>query len=187
MTLRIFSGKLKYRTIEAPKTRLTRPASARLRQVIFDSIAPYLENAHVLDLFAGSGLLAIEAISLGAKSAILIEKGAIAYKTIHKNINKLELKQQMLLKKACAMHYLQKTHELFDIIFLDPPYTFDTSEYKNLLTIIKERNLLKKNGIIVLEIQSNIYSILDSTASNYYSILKEKKLGATILNVLTQR
>ena len=89
--MRIVAGKFKSRIINAPIGDNTRPSSDKTRQAIYNVIAPYVYDANVLDIFSGSGALAIEAISRGAKKATLIDNNLEAIKSINDNINNLKI------------------------------------------------------------------------------------------------
>lgn len=151
-TLRIISGSAKGRNIDTPKGNATRPTADRVKESIFSIIQARMPDSYILDLFAGSGSLGLEAISRGAKEAIFIEKEWTSFLTVKKNIHSLSFDSQCRVYQTDfqnALKQLHIQHEMFDIIFLDPPYL------KGLLTIaieeIVNKNLLNDNGIIIAE------------------------------------
>ena len=146
MNVRIIAGKYGGRVLDAPGRSSTHAMSERARNAMFNSIGSEIEGARVLDLFAGSGSLAFEALSRGAKSALLIEKDRIAAKIIQKNIDTLKVGQAAHVVKATVSNWLETadTGE-FDIIFADPPY-HDTQ----FSTITRAFSLLKPGALMVL-------------------------------------
>ena len=89
--MRIIAGERKGHTIVAPRGRETRPTSDRVRENIFNIVAPWVEGAHVLDLYAGSGAMGLEALSRGAANAVFVESDAEAVRAIERNLDKLRL------------------------------------------------------------------------------------------------
>ena len=175
--MRIVAGKFKSRIINAPCGDNTRPSSDKTRQAIFNVIAPYVFDANVLDIFSGSGALAIEAISRGAKKATLIDNNFEAIKSINDNINNLKI--QDLCNVINADYKVIKTlNEKFDIILLDPPYKMDVID--EILSIIKDNDLIAENGIIVFE--SDEAHSIKSEIEGY--VVKVKKYGIAHVNFL---
>lgn len=121
--MRIVSGWLGGRLIDSPGTNRTHPMSEKARGAIFNSLGD-LTGLTVLDAYAGSGALAIEAISRGAKSALAIERDTDAVKTISANITALGLEEQVnLLHKNISGWSRNNQAKQFDIVLADPPYT----------------------------------------------------------------
>nr|WP_318023685.1 16S rRNA (guanine(966)-N(2))-methyltransferase RsmD [Mycoplasmopsis felifaucium] len=148
--IRIISGKYRHRQIEQPDTKNTRPTMDRVREAIFSSIRFEISEKIVLDLFAGSGSIGIEALSNGAMKAVLVDNDKNAIKTIKQNISSLGINNAEVF--ACnSLDFLQKfTGREFDFIFLDPPY----AEYDLLnqcLELIKQNKFLSKFGQIIIE------------------------------------
>jgi 16S rRNA (guanine966-N2)-methyltransferase len=117
--MRIVAGSRKGATIHAPKGRDTRPTSDRVREAVF-AILGSVEGANVLDLFAGSGALGLEALSRGAASATFVESDRSAVKTIERNLEKLDLEGEIV--RSDAARYVARTDERYDVVFVDPPY-----------------------------------------------------------------
>ncbi|KAB8138636.1 16S rRNA (guanine(966)-N(2))-methyltransferase RsmD [Gracilibacillus oryzae] len=175
--MRIIAGKYKGHRIQAVPNKLTRPTTDKVKESLFHMIGPFFDGGVCLDLFAGSGSLAIEALSRGMEKAILVDKQPKAITTIKSNVSLLRLEEQVEVYRNDAVRALKaiKKRELkFDIIFLDPPY-YKTS-YEKLLETIHEYDLLVKDGLIVCE-HDTAYD-LDVTLSHYH-ILKQEKLGNT--------
>ena len=168
--MRIVAGKFKSRIINAPIGDNTRPSSDKTRQAINNVIAPYVYDANVLDIFSGSGALAIEAISRGAKKATLIDNNNEAIKCITNNIKTLKIEDQCNIINS-DYSIISTLNEKFDIILLDPPYKLDVID--DILKIINEKNLLSDNGIIVFE--SDESHCLKNEIDGF--VLKTKKYG----------
>ena len=117
--MRIVAGSRKGATIYAPKGRDTRPTSDRVREAAF-AIVGSVEGANVLDLFAGSGALGLEALSRGAASATFVESDPAAVKVIERNLEKLGLEGRIV--RSDAGRHLARTDERYDVVFVDPPY-----------------------------------------------------------------
>jgi 16S rRNA (guanine966-N2)-methyltransferase len=120
--MRVVAGRLRGRGLVAPKGRATRPTSDRVREALF-SILGRVEGARVLDLFAGSGALAIEALSRGAAEATLVDCSAAAIAAIRRNLAALDLEAQVRRQRASAFLELARADaRQYDLVFVDPPY-----------------------------------------------------------------
>lgn len=116
--IKITSGELRGRSIKSPNSALTHPMGSREKLALFNMIANYLPGAKVLDCYAGSGALGIEALSRGAKEAVFIEKDAKTCKIIRENLAALDLEAKVLVMDVAD--YISS--EKFDVILVDPPY-----------------------------------------------------------------
>ncbi|OYX42306.1 16S rRNA (guanine(966)-N(2))-methyltransferase RsmD [Candidatus Saccharibacteria bacterium 32-49-12] len=146
MNIRLIAGLYGGRIIEGSGTNRTHPMSERIRNSLFNIIGDELNGAIVLDAFAGSGSLGLEALSRGAKKVVFIEKDRIAQKVINNNLKKLgidESKAQLI--KAPVNKVASTIEAKFDIIFADPP--FHDPQFS---TVEKLFSLLKPNGLMVL-------------------------------------
>ena len=145
MNIRIISGKYGGRAIDAPGRSSTHAMSERARNALFNSISAELPGSRVLDAFAGSGSLGIEAMSRGADAAIFIEKDRIAAKIIQKNLDTLTVQNSKIIKTTVSNWIDRSAEEKFDIIFADPPYN-DTQ----FSTVERLFGLLKPGALMVL-------------------------------------
>lgn len=145
MNVRIIAGAFGGRIIDGSATDKTHPMSERIRNAMFNSIGDEIEGAVVLDAFAGSGALGLEALSRGAKRAVFVDRDRIAQKIIEKNIQVLKVEDRSQLIKANVSSWSNTTDEQFDIIFVDPPF-----HDMQLSTVSKLFGLLKSNGLMVL-------------------------------------
>lgn len=117
--MRIIAGTRKGHTIQAPPGRDTRPTSDRVRESIFNILGP-VDEAVVLDLYAGSGAMGLEALSRGAARAVFVERDPDAVRSIEKNLDKLRLRGTVLRQDAVAV--LAGESRKYDLVFVDPPY-----------------------------------------------------------------
>jgi 16S rRNA (guanine966-N2)-methyltransferase len=176
--LRVIAGQYKSRKIKDVPSKLTRPTTDKNKEVIFNSIGQFFNGGKVLDLFAGSGSLGIEALSRGMSSCDFVDKQYTAIKVIQENIDGLNLKDQSKIIKKDAIQYLKNTQNSYDLILLDPPYKL--KPYQEVLDLIASRQLLNNHGIIVMESdhQTTIQGIQD------IQVIKEKTLGQSKITIL---
>ena len=155
--MKIISGNLSGRVIKSPKGRATRPTSARAKESLFNFLVHGLkfnfDQMHVLDLFAGSGSLGIEALSRGAKFCSFIDNDMNSITTIKNNLEYLGLEKKSFVKKYDATKINFKFKSSLDLIFSDPPYK-NFSQTKIAIERINKKKLINDNGIIVTELSA---------------------------------
>lgn len=176
--MRVISGQARGRKLLAPEGLDTRPTTDRVKESMFNLIMPYLPAQNVLDLFAGSGALGIEALSRGCAHGVFVEADKSALGIVKKN---LELARQSQKAEVCptdAFAYLSRTSNSFDIIFLDPPYNKGLLERS--VTELWKRNLLAPGGIIVAE--SEVGG--EEPPPGLFQVLKFAKYGKTTVFIL---
>jgi len=171
--MRVIAGKHRRRLLVEVNSKTTREIKDRVKEAIFNSIGPYFHDEVVLDLFAGSGALGIEAISRGANKAVFIDNFYIAIKTIKHNLETLGIKEGIVFNSG-YLDYLYKTDEKYDLIFLDPPYMME--EINQVISIISDRKILCEDGIIVC-----LYEKKNSIKEDNNGIIeyKQKTIGVT--------
>ena len=148
--MRIITGSARGTKLQTLEGESTRPTSERTKEAIFNIIQFDIEGRRVLDLFGGSGQLALEALSRGALSATIVDSNQSAVNIIKENAKKTHLFEKCVVLTKDYKSYLKgNDKDKFDIIFLDPPYDSDMLE--NALSIILENSMLNYGGIIVLE------------------------------------
>lgn len=158
--MRIIGGSKKGHPLQAPAGITTRPTTDRVREAIFNTLQMRIPEARVLDVFAGSGGMSMEALSRGAKFADLYEKDRKAIAAIERNIKFLGFQSQSKLWKGDALHFLSQNSAQYDIIFLDPPYY--EGLYEKTVSLILERQLLAADGILVVETAKNSPPLSDA-------------------------
>ena len=174
--MRIIAGKnkgTKLNTLEG--NDVTRPTLDRVKESLFSILYPYLEESVVLDLFAGSGALALEALSRGAKYAVLCDKSYKAIKVIKENVSKTKQEENIeIINKdfETAIKSLSEKNKKFDIIFLDPPYK--TNYIQKSVDLIIEKQLLNEDGIIIAETDEldKVLRQIENEKINIYDIRK---------------
>ena len=170
--MKIITGKYKGRSLLGFNLDNTRPTMDRVKESLFAMIQSKIVDSIVLDLFAGSGNLGIEAVSEGSKKAYLVDSNYQAINIIKKNINNIGIDNVEVLHMDYlkALNYLDN-NEKFDIIFLDPPYKTDYIEKS--IKKIEDSNLINIGGIVVCESDS-----LDKIIySDIWKVIKTKKYG----------
>jgi len=146
MNIRIISGKFGGRKIEAPDNTRTHPMGERIRNAMFNSIGSEVVGTEVLDAFAGTGSIGLEALSRGAKSATFIERDTIAAKILAKNVTTLAAEDQVTIIRTSVLNWIENSNpKQFDLIFADPPY--DDPQFSTGLRLL---GLLKPGGLMIL-------------------------------------
>jgi len=146
MNIRIISGEFGGRKIEAPNTGRTHPMSERARNAIFNSLGESIQGASVLDAFAGTGAVGLEALSRGAHDVTFVERDRIAQKVLAKNITTLGAENRTALIRTTVSNWLETTDEkYYDFIFADPPY--NDPQFS---TVKRLFGLLKPDGYMIL-------------------------------------
>lgn len=145
MNIRVIAGKYGSRTLACPPGNRTHPMGERIRNAIFNSLGSSLEGAHVLDAFAGTGAVGIEALSRGAASATFIESDRTAQRVLQENLGSLGVGNAAQIIATTVSNWLETTSGAFDIIFADPPY--DNTQVAT-VTCLAAR--LASNGMFVL-------------------------------------
>lgn len=146
MNVRIIAGRYGGRVLAAPPGKRTHPMSERVRNALFNSLGSEVVGASVLDAFAGTGAVGLEALSRGAVDATFIEKDRVAQRILQENIDLLAAEHAKLVRSSVAS-WLDTTDNLqrYDIIFADPPY-----HDEQFSTVKRLFGLLKPNGLMVL-------------------------------------
>jgi RNA methyltransferase, rsmD family len=163
--MRITSGTLKNRKIKSREGKETRPTLERIKEAIFSIIGDKITDARFLDLYSGTGNMAIEALSRGAGRAVMIEQDKEALRIIIDNVNDLKLDGRCRAYKNDvfrAVEILGRKNEKFDVIFLDPPYKENITE--KTLEKISESEILAEDGIIISE--HSVYEKSKDTVGN---------------------
>lgn len=153
--MRIIAGKYRGRTLKSPPSLQTRPTSDRLRETLFNILAPRIQGARFLDLCAGSGAVGIEALSRGAKHVTFVDKSRKMYALIETNLHLLNAKDdeaEVVNRESLDVlrRRIKSEAEPFEMIFFDPPYNI---EYEEVLDYLGAniKTLLSEEGLVIVE------------------------------------
>jgi 16S rRNA (guanine(966)-N(2))-methyltransferase RsmD len=173
--MRVIAGSLKGRSVHSPRGRTTRPTQDRVREAIFSTLGS-VDGAHVLDLFAGSGALAIEALSRGARSATLVDSSARAIAAIRRNLDELALGAEV--RHQTAQEFLaraRRAQRQYDLVFVDPPYSRGGGLRERLSAALPP--VLAPQARVVVESDSRAPLALD------LSLVFERRYGDTLIRI----
>jgi 16S rRNA (guanine(966)-N(2))-methyltransferase RsmD len=151
--MRVIAGKYKSRRLQAPPGAETRPTSDRLRETLFNVVAPAVPGSVWIDLFAGTGAVGIEALSRGARMAYFIESSRRAAHTIRENLAALQIEEgaEVMEREAvAALRVLEEQGITCDFCFLDPPYR-KLGDYEQALGLLAHSRLLKPESLVIAE------------------------------------
>lgn len=176
--MRVITGKARGVQLKTPEGMLTRPTADRVKEALFSIINFDLPGSVVLDLFAGTGQLGIEALSRGAKSAVFVDAREDACKIIRENLRRTKLDNQAKVVRSDYLDFLRRSKEKFDIILLDPPYAEVFLE--TALKTIAEIDILQSGGIIITERPLGKELLLDFDG---FARSKDYKYGNTLLTL----
>jgi len=145
--MRVITGSARAVKLFSPQGLTVRPTSERVKEAVFSIIQFDIESRKVLDLFAGSGQMGIEALSRGASHAVFIDTNPDSINTVKANLKKTKLADKASVLSGEALSYLKSSQEFFDIAFVDPPYN-DGIYIDTLALLVKRMN---KGGTILCE------------------------------------
>ena len=156
--MRIVGGKYRHRLISFPDDMAhTRPTKDRIREAVFSALGD-INGYRVLDLYAGSGAMGIEALSRGARHTTFVDISPLAIKTIKDNLDSLKVDNNeysvIKNKDVLAIESFKDNHKQFDLVILDPPY--ETGEYEKIVELLLSNSLLSEHAIIVMEANRKI-------------------------------
>jgi len=177
--MKVSAGRYKGKSISVSCSTKIRPTTEKIKEWIFQIVEPNIPDSTVLDLFAGSGNLGIEALSRGSSFAVFVDK--FTDHLIRRNINTLKPDSPVKVYREDVLRFLRRRFSKrfrFSIIIADPPYNF--SSFHSFLLSIYESELLKPGGIFILE--SGKHSITDIPES-FYPLIREKTFGETVIRI----
>ncbi len=178
--MRVIAGEAKGRRLKAPKGRELRPTGDRVKEALFNILPHDLSGQRVLDLFAGTGNLSLEALSRGAEEAVLVDISRDAVQVIEENLRALKFaaKSHVLTAPVFkSMRMLSRKQERFDLIFIDPPY--DKELVGETLKTIAAEGLLAESGVVVAE-----HSVREKVQERYGALVlsDQRRYGDTMLS-----
>lgn len=177
--MRIITGKFKGRKLTIPKSDRVRPTSDRTKEGIFSVIAArrYFQNLRVLDLFAGSGNLGIEAISRGAAHCTFVDNEPVHTNHIQKTVTSFGIEKSVQILTLNIDDFLEKESSRFDLIFADPPYSYYAMQ--ELPDKILQKNILNDKGWVILEHDKH------NDFTDHPHCVFSKAYGRTIASIFT--
>ena len=180
--MRIISGTLKGRKLVTPKGLSLRPTSDRVKESMFNILGGGIEGKVILDLFAGTGNLGIEALSRGAKRVLFVEKDREAFKLIQRNLLACQMgdRSEILPKEVDrALRVLKEKGERFDLIFMDPPY--EKGLIQKTIELLCTERIYHDDSILVIEHNRRepLHDISDS-----WNLTRQRKIGETLISFL---
>jgi 16S rRNA (guanine966-N2)-methyltransferase len=183
--MRIISGTSRGRRLARPKSQAIRPTSDRVKESIFNLLGNEVEGKVVLDLFAGTGSLGIEALSRGAKKALFVEKGRQALRLIQINLAQagMEDRSEILPKDVNrALGILHQRGESFDLILMDPPY--EKGLIQRTLLKLHSHRIYHKDSILIVE-HDRREPIPEKVEG--WTLVRQRKIGDTLISFLIPR
>ena len=147
--LRIVAGNWRSRLLDIADVEGLRPTSERIRETLFNWLAPQIHGANCLDLYAGTGALGLEALSRGAASAVFVEQSQCAEKQLTENVRLLDAGAATVLRQDALDYLGSRPAERFDIVFLDPPFAADLLE--ETCRLLAKEQLLADGALVYLE------------------------------------
>lgn len=183
--MRIIAGTSKGYKLKVRGKSKVRPTLARVKKSIFDIIREKVISSRVLDLYSGTGNLAIESVARGAKYALSIEKDLISFRTIQENVKKIKFEDKIKVVKQdvfFSIKNLYQEREKFDIIFFAPPFL--KNFISPTLQSLAEHNILSAGGIIIAE-----HHIKEKPEEKYNNLFlsRQKKYGATMVSFFVEK
>jgi 16S rRNA (guanine(966)-N(2))-methyltransferase RsmD len=173
--MRVIAGTYRSRPLAAPRGMKTRPTSDRLRETLFNILAPRIAGCRFLDLYAGTGAVGIEALSRGAEHVWFVENAVAAVKVIHANLASLKIARGYTVEARSVIAALERMSQqkvVADIVFLDPPYEADT-EYARALDFlgsVRGLTILAPDTVVAAEHRSK------SALAERYGALERTRL-----------
>lgn len=176
--MNITAGKHKGSKVKIPDEKIVRPTLSKIRESIFNTLFSLIdfEGKSFLDLFAGSGIMGLEALSRGYDRVLAIEKNAKVARILKENYQNIKLTPNLVI--GDSLKVLPKLSEKFDVIYIDPPYY--SGIYEECLKKIRENSLLNPEGIVILEHVAEV-----NWQQSGFELIKQKKYGEKCLTFLS--
>lgn len=178
--MRIVSGEYKYRKIEIPKE--IRPTTEKVREAVFSILSFKVEESVVLDLFAGSGSLGLEALSRGVAKCYFNENKKNILEILKQNIHSCRAEEKSIVMNSDFRQSIGMINDKLDIVFIDPPYKdgYNNGWYEKSMKLIEDKGLAKDGTIVVAE-HLDKYSLDEEYGS--FKMIKNKKYGSIGINI----
>jgi len=180
--LRVIGGRWRGRKLQFSDRPGLRPTGDRIRETLFNWLGPHLQAAKCLDLFAGSGALGIEALSRGAAHCDFVDADQEAVTTVVHHLNTLDATECSTVSCDMAEHYLRRTSDTWDIVFIDPPFTARLGE-STLIRLAHDARLTKASRVYFETSRSQP----EPVPEELYNLLREKTTGDVCYRLLSPR
>lgn len=183
--MRIITGRARGIKLDTLEGDMTRPTSERAKMAIFSSLQFELEGRRVLDLFAGSGQMGLEAVSRGAAHAVMVDQSKDAVAVIRRNADKTRLIENCTIVCSDFAEFLRQRRgrDPFDIVFIDPPYAMNAC--RAAVEAVLDNRLLKPHGILVLESGEPHPLGTETPLAASFEVLKAHHYGKAHVTILT--
>jgi 16S rRNA (guanine966-N2)-methyltransferase len=178
--MRIVSGLAKGRRLAGPGDG-TRPTSDRVREALFSSLeaSVRLHGARVLDLFAGTGAVGLEALSRGAAAAVLVEKNRAALDVLRRNVATVGLTGAVVVASPVARYLAGTPDDPFDVVFADPPYSVEGGDMMNALAQLSDQRWLAPSAFVIIE--RSVRDVGVGWRNDFLTPVAERRYGDTVL------
>lgn len=171
--MRVIAGKARRLLLKTIEGQDTRPTTDRIKETLFNMINADIPDCCFLDLFSGSGAIGIEALSRGAKKAVLVEQNPKAAECIRENLKTTKLEDDAFVMNCevlTALSRLEGKGDVFDFVFMDPPYNFEWE--KKVLEYLSNSSLIDENTVVIAE--ASLETSFDYLDTLGYQMIKEK-------------
>ena len=177
--MRILGGTLRGRRLAAPPQKGIRPTAGKVKQALFNILAERVPGARFLDLYAGTGLIGIEALSRGASHVTFVESSPANCRLLKANLQRCGYADQAVVQSVASSRFLKQTlFQPYDLVFLDPPY--HTGEGENILPTLGAGDIIVPNGVVVIE-HFHKYSL--PSLIGRLTFVKSHRYGDTLLSI----
>ena len=184
--MRIITGRAKGVRLETLDGIATRPTSERVKEALFSSLQFDIADRRVLDLFSGSGQLALEALSRGASYAVMVDRSKDAVKIIRQNIAKTKLSNLCEVHNCEFKDYILKNKgKKFDIVFIDPPYS--AGLYNECLSLLLSCDMLKPSSLVVCESESDDLLADVPELKEQLEVFKQARYGRSSISIFKKK
>jgi len=178
-SVRIIGGQWRGRRVPVPDIEGLRPSGDRCRETLFNWLQPFLHNAKCVDLFAGTGVLGLEAVSRGAACAVLVEKSRVAANSLRQSVEMLEAKDIAVIEADALSWLAQQAPSSMDIVFVDPPFSLNIAE--KVMAALAQTLALRPGGLVYLESAAPDPAPVPGPG---WEVLKEKRVGDVRMHLL---
>jgi len=183
-SVRIIGGQWRGRRVPVPDIAGLRPSGDRCRETLFNWLQPFLHNAKCVDLFAGTGVLGLEAVSRGAACAVLVEKSRVAANSLRQSVEMLEAKDIAVIEADALSWLAQQAPSSMDIVFVDPPFALNMADRgmaEKVMAALAQTQALRPGGLVYLESAAPDPAPVPGPG---WEVLKEKRVGDVRMQLL---